>query len=108
MQMLSVQKRQQLIRQLKISSAAYWISLLVFAGSVGLFAAGYLSLTLFWVFLGALIIAQAWLASTVADWAAATNKASAIWGLGTFLLGPVGAIFMPMHALLSLRGPDGT
>lgn len=105
MLLLSAQKKQQLIRQLKISSAAYWISMLVFASSAGLVGAGYLSPTLFWLFLGALVVAQAWLASAVADWAAATNKASAIWGLGTFLLGPVGAIFMPMHALVSLRGP---
>ncbi len=108
MQLLSDQKRQQLIRQLKISSLTYWVSLSVFAGSAGLFGAGYLSPTLFWLFLAALVFAQVWLASAVADWAAATNKVSAIWGLGTFLLGPVGAIFMPMHALVSLRGPDGT
>src|SRR5438876_126643 len=107
MQLLSAQKKQQLIRQLKISSAAYWVSLSIFAGSAGLFGAGYLTPALFWLFLGALVVAQVWLASAVADWAAATNKTSAIWGLGTFLLGPVGAIFMPMHALLSLRGgPD--
>jgi site-specific recombinase len=100
--LLSDQKRQHLVRQLKRSSGAYWVSFLVFAVSLGL------APTLFWFFLLAWVVCHVWLASAVADWAAATNRASAIWGLGTFLLGPLGAIVMPMHALLSLRSTAGT
>ncbi len=94
------QKRLQLSKQLKRSSAAYWIAFLVFVTGLGV-APGWL-----WAFLLLWVIAAVWLASSVADWAAATNRASAVWGLGTFLLGPLGAIVMPMHALICLRAGD--
>jgi len=96
------QKRQQLARQIKRSSVAYWIAFLVWAGSFGLGPAAFGTFLVVWVVCGV------WLASAVADWAAATNRTSAVWGLGTFLLGPLGAIVMPMHALGSLRSSGGT
>jgi hypothetical protein len=102
MRVLADKKKQQLVKQLKRSSVAYWVSLVAFFASLGL------AINLIWVFLLVHVVCHVWLASTVADWAAATNRASAVWGLGTYVLGPLGAIVMPMHALISLKSSDST
>ena len=87
---LSPEARAKLLRKLKLSWAAYWV--LLVAG-VALLGAGQ---SVAVVALLVIAAASIWLASVVADAASSTGGSAAIWGLGTLVLGPFGALLFPL------------
>lgn len=95
---LSPEAKQKLLRKLKISWAAYWVLLVVGFSLVG---AGGQSVAV----AALLVIAAAsiWLASVVADAASSTGGSAAVWGLGTLVMGPFGALLLPLLQVFNLR-----
>lgn len=90
-----------LARTLKRAWLAFW---LVFFGNFAvwrLFGSDFILAGL-----TVLLASYAWLGWTTARAASASGHTGVVWGIGVFLLGPLGALLLPWAALSKLRGPS--
>lgn len=87
-------------KKMQVAWGGYWILLFAMIFVVGERMAGS-------VFGAAVVIgwiaAWAYLVAVVADCASLLGKSSTVWGGGTFVLGPLGALVLPGLLLLELR-----
>ena len=95
---IAPEAKQAMAKKLKIAMSAYWILLFLM-----LFASNTEGDVLR---MGALLLwfaSAVWLSMAVADAASSAGGSAFIWGCGTLLLGPFGALVFPVAQLVSLR-----